>query len=167
MPTFATLPPPPPLIPLGVHLGKVVKATERTSANCNQMISMTIELPPPGRERLPCILTFVEPAKPVINAFCASAGLIRPTAPDVQVELSAYHCLGRYLISSSSTTRTAGPKSPVSSLAKPPCSSIRNSQASQFSRRRRSRCLSSGNTEKCQAIRTQAGRLRPTIPATN
>jgi hypothetical protein len=110
VPVFSTLPPPPPPIPAGVHLGKVVKATEKTSANGNQMISMTIELPPPDRQRIGCVLTFVGAAKPVINAFCASAGLPGPTAPDIQVELSAYHCLGRYLYFKVEQDEDGGPK---------------------------------------------------------
>lgn len=97
MPTFSTLPPQPPPIQPGVHLGKIVKAVEKVSERGNEMISMVIELPPPGRERLPCILTFVEAAKPVINAFTQSAGLLRPSEPNVEVELSANHCLGRYI----------------------------------------------------------------------
>jgi hypothetical protein len=97
MPTFSTLPPQPLPIPPGVHLGKIVKAVEKVSERGNAMISMVIELPPPGRERLPCILTFVEAARPVVNAFCSSAGLLKPVEPDVQVELAAHHALGRYL----------------------------------------------------------------------
>jgi hypothetical protein len=97
VPTFSTLLPQPPPIPPGVHLGKIVKASERTSANGNEMIVMTIQLPPPGSQRLPCVLTFCEQARRPIDAFCSSAGLIRPLEPDIEVELRAAHCLNRYI----------------------------------------------------------------------
>jgi hypothetical protein len=59
------------------------------------MISMVLDLAP-GRQRIPSILTFVEAARPVINAFCTSAGLLLPAEPDVEVNLTAAACLGRY-----------------------------------------------------------------------
>jgi hypothetical protein len=59
------------------------------------MIVMTLCLPD-GRS-LECVLTFVEAARPVINAFCESANLERPLGDGVEVELSAEHCRGRYL----------------------------------------------------------------------
>jgi hypothetical protein len=97
MATFRTLPPAPPPIPTGIHLGKIVKATERISANGNTMLVMSIELPSPGSPRLPCVLTFVEPARRVVDAFCSSAGLIRPIQPDIEVELRPEHVLHRYI----------------------------------------------------------------------
>ena len=97
MATFRTLPPAPPPIPAGIHLGKIVKASERISSNGNTMLVMVIELPSPGNQRLPCVLTFVEPARRVIDAFCSSAGLIRPIEPDIEVELKPGHVLHRYI----------------------------------------------------------------------
>lgn len=97
MPTFSTLPPPPPPIAPGTYLGKIATATERTSANGNPMIVMTIELPPPDRQRLPCVVTFVPAARALVNALAASADLLRPSEPDVEVELSSHHLLNRYI----------------------------------------------------------------------
>ena len=96
MPTFTTLSLLPD-IPAGVHLGKIVKATERISERGNPMIVMTIELPPPDRQRLPCTITFVPAARALVNAFCSSAGLIKPSEPNISVEPTARHCLNRYL----------------------------------------------------------------------
>jgi hypothetical protein len=48
-------------------------------------------------QRLPCVLTFVEPARKVVDAFCSSAGLIRPVEPDIEVELKPAHVLHRYV----------------------------------------------------------------------
>jgi hypothetical protein len=97
VPTFSTLPPQPPQVPPGIHIGKVVRAVERLSSNGNEMLVLTLELPPPDRQRLPCVLTFVESARRPIDAFCSSAGLIRPLEPDIEVELRADHCLRRYI----------------------------------------------------------------------
>jgi hypothetical protein len=96
MPTFTTLALTPE-VPAGAHLGKIVKAVERVSERGNQMIVMTIELPPPDRQRLACTITFVPAARALVNAFCSSAGLVKPIEPDIEVELGAAHCLGRYL----------------------------------------------------------------------
>jgi hypothetical protein len=97
VPTFRTLlpiePPPAP----GIYIGKVIRAVERLSSNNNEMLVLTLELPPPGRERLPCILTFCEAARKPIDAFCSSAGLIRPLEPDVEVCLRPEHVLQRYV----------------------------------------------------------------------
>jgi hypothetical protein len=49
---------------------------------------------PDGRE-LPCCLTFVPKAEAVLNAFCDSAGLIKPAQGEAV--LTAADCLGRYL----------------------------------------------------------------------
>jgi hypothetical protein len=82
-------------IPDGVYVCKVTKAVEKVSERGNAMISMTLSLAD-GRS-LPCILTFVEAARPVINAFCSSAELAKPLEHGIEVELTAHHCLGRYL----------------------------------------------------------------------
>jgi hypothetical protein len=110
MPTFSTLAPQPSPVPPGVHLGKIVKAVEKMSERGNPMIVMTIELPPPGSQRLPCVLTFCEQARRPIDAFCSSAGLIRPLEPDIEVELRSSHCLGRYLYFKVELDEDGGPK---------------------------------------------------------
>jgi hypothetical protein len=79
----------------GVYALKVTKATEKVSERGNPIIVMTLCLPD-GRS-LGCVLTFVEAARPVINAFCESANLQRPPGEGVEVELTAAHCRGRYL----------------------------------------------------------------------
>jgi hypothetical protein len=82
-------------IPDGVYVCKVTKAVEKISERGNEMIVMTLSLAD-GRS-LPCILTFVEAARPVINAFCSSAELAKPLEDGIEIELTARHCLGRYL----------------------------------------------------------------------
>jgi len=82
----------------GVYVLKVTKATEKVSERGNPMIVMTLSLPD-GRS-LGCVLTFVEAARPVINAFCESANLQRPPGDGVEAELSAEHCRGRYVYAS-------------------------------------------------------------------
>ena len=79
----------------GVYVLKVTKATEKVSERSNPMIVMTLSLPD-GRS-LGCVLTFVEAARPVLNALCESANLQRPPGDGVEIELSAEHCRGRYL----------------------------------------------------------------------
>jgi hypothetical protein len=59
------------------------------------MLSMRLQLP--DGKTLPCILTFVEEARRPIDAFCASADLIRPSEPDIEVELRPEHVLHRYV----------------------------------------------------------------------
>src|SRR6516225_6049998 len=95
MPRFATLPPQQPPIAPGIYVAKISSATERVSENGNDLISMRIVFP--DGQSLPCCLTFVPQARPVINAFCDSAQLIKPANPDVEVELTAAHCKNRYL----------------------------------------------------------------------
>jgi hypothetical protein len=109
MPTFTTLGLRPE-VPEGAHLGKIIKATERTSSNGNEMIVMTIELPPPGRQRLRCTVTFVPGAQVLVNALCQSAGLIRPSEPDIQVELCSHHLLNRYLYFRAELDESGAPK---------------------------------------------------------
>jgi hypothetical protein len=79
----------------GVYVLKVIKATEKVSERGNPMIVMTLSLQD-GRS-LGCVPTFVQAARPVINAFCESANLQRPPGDGVEVELSAKHCRGTYL----------------------------------------------------------------------
>jgi hypothetical protein len=79
----------------GTHIAKVTKAEERLSANGNEMLVLQLTLPD-GRT-LPCCLTFVDKAHVAINAFCDSANLLRPAEKDLQAELTAGDCLGRYL----------------------------------------------------------------------
>jgi hypothetical protein len=79
----------------GVYVCKVTRAVEKVSERGNEMISMMLSLAD-GRS-IPCILTFVEAARPVINAFCSSAELVKPLEDGIEVELTAHHCLGRYL----------------------------------------------------------------------
>jgi hypothetical protein len=95
MPRFLTKLTPSSVIPDGVYVVKVTKATEKVSERGNEMIVMTLSLPD-GRS-LSCILTFVEAARPVINAFRSSADLVKPLKDEIKVELTARHCLGRYL----------------------------------------------------------------------
>ena len=79
----------------GVYALKVTKATEKVSERGNPMIVMALCLPD-GRS-LGCVLTFVEAAKPVTNAFCEWANLQRPPGDGVEVELTAAHSHGSYL----------------------------------------------------------------------
>jgi hypothetical protein len=95
MPTFKTNKTMAPVIPDGCYLAKVISAKEKLSANGNEMIVMQLQLA--GAGIIPCILTFVDRAKAAINAFCASAELIRPKVNNVEVNLTANDCLGRYL----------------------------------------------------------------------
>jgi hypothetical protein len=95
VPRFLTKLSPSSVIPDGVYVVKVTKATEKVSERGNEMIVMTLSLPD-GRS-LSCILTFVEAARLVINAFCSSADLVKPLKDEIEVELTARHCLGRYL----------------------------------------------------------------------
>src|SRR6516162_8599137 len=95
MPRFATLPPQQPPLSPGVYIGKIASATGRVSEAGNDLISMRIVFP--DGQSLPCCLTFVPQARPVINAFCDSAQLTKPADPDVEVELTAAHCKNRYL----------------------------------------------------------------------
>jgi hypothetical protein len=96
MPVFTTLALSPE-VPAGTYLGNVIKATERTSSNGNPMLILAIELPPPGRQWLPCVVTFVPGAQVLINALVSSAGLVRPSEPDIEVELAPHHLMNRYL----------------------------------------------------------------------
>jgi hypothetical protein len=80
-------------IPDGVYLVKVISVKEKTSEARNEMIVMRLGLPD-GRE-LPACLTFVPKAEMVINAFCHSADLTKPT--EGEALLTAADCLGRYL----------------------------------------------------------------------
>jgi len=82
-------------IPDGTYIFKVSKAVERISENGNQMLVMTFALPD-GRS-LPCIITFVEKARLLVNAFVASAGLQKPPGADVEVELLPEHVRNRYV----------------------------------------------------------------------
>jgi hypothetical protein len=101
MPTFSTLPPsPPPILP-GTYIAKVISASERVSEAHNDMIVMRLLLP--DSRSLPCCLTFFFQARPVLNAFCDSAGLAKPSDPDVEVQLTAEICKGRYLYITVST----------------------------------------------------------------
>jgi hypothetical protein len=111
MPTFSTLPPsPPPILP-GTYIAKVISASERVSEAGNDMIVMRLLLPD-GRA-LPCCLTFVPQARPVLNAFCDSAGLTKPSDPDVEVQLTAEICKGRYLyITVSTEVESSGDPTP-------------------------------------------------------
>jgi hypothetical protein len=59
------------------------------------MITMRLQLP--NGKTLPSVLTFVERAEPVINAFCQSAELLRPTETGTEVELRPEHVLHRYV----------------------------------------------------------------------
>jgi hypothetical protein len=95
MPRFSTLPPQQPPIAPGIYIGKIISATERISENGNNLISMRIMFP--DGQSLPCCLTFVPQARAAINAFCDSAGLIKPSDADAEVELTAAHCKGRYI----------------------------------------------------------------------
>jgi hypothetical protein len=95
MPRFATLPPQQPPIAPGIYVAKISSATERVSENGNDLISMRVVFQ--DGQSLPCCLTFVPQARPVINAFCDSAQLFKPADPDIEVELTASHCKGRYL----------------------------------------------------------------------
>jgi hypothetical protein len=67
-------------------------------------------LPPPGSQRLPCVLTFCDQVRRPIDAFCSSAGLIRPLEPDIEVELRASHCFGRYPYFKVELDEDGGPK---------------------------------------------------------
>jgi hypothetical protein len=95
MPKFVTSTTNYQAIPDGTYLAKIVSAIERVSERGNEMIVMKLALPD-GRT-LPCVLTFVPQSKPVVNAFCDSAGLLKPAGEGVEVELKAEHCRGRYL----------------------------------------------------------------------
>jgi hypothetical protein len=95
VPTFKTLPPIEPPPAPGIYVGKVVKAAERVSEAGNEMLVMRLQLP--DGKILPCVLTFCEQARRPIDAFCSSAELIRPSEPDVEVELRAQHVLNRYI----------------------------------------------------------------------
>ena len=95
MPTFKTLPPVEPPPAPGTYVAKIIKAAQRTSEAGNEMLVMRIQLP--EGKTLPCILTFVERSRVVVNAFCSSAELIRPSEPDTEVDLRPEHCLNRYL----------------------------------------------------------------------
>src|SRR5262249_50380413 len=95
VPRFSTLPPQQPPIPPGVYIGKIVSAIEKISEAGNDLISMRVLFP--DAQSLPCCLTFVPQARTAINAFCDSAQLAKPTNPDVEVELTATHCKGRYI----------------------------------------------------------------------
>jgi len=79
----------------GVYVAKVTQAKERVSENANEMIAMELQLS--SGEYINYILTFVEPARPVINGFCRSAELEFPEGQDVEAELTAKDCLGRYV----------------------------------------------------------------------
>jgi hypothetical protein len=95
MAVFRTLPPEsPPVLP-GVYLAKITAAKDRVSANGNPMLVMRLSLP--GKVEIPCVITFVEAARRLVNAFCDSAQLIKPDSPDVEVELCAKHCAGRWI----------------------------------------------------------------------
>jgi hypothetical protein len=95
MPKFKTYRPGATPIRDGTYVAKVIQAKERLSENGNEMIVMQLQLS--SGELLDCILTFVEAARPVINAFCRSAQLELPANQDVEMELIAADCLGRYL----------------------------------------------------------------------
>jgi hypothetical protein len=95
MPSFQTLSPMPPPVAPGTYIAKVVAAAERVSEAGNDLIAMKLSLPD-GRT-LPCCLTFVERARPVLNAFAVSAGFLIPKESDVEVQLTAELCKGRYI----------------------------------------------------------------------
>jgi hypothetical protein len=95
MPTFRTLPPVETPPAPGIYVGKIIKALERTSENGNPMLILRLQLP--DGKTLPSILTFVKAAEPVINAFCQSAELLRPSEPNIEVDLRPDHCLNRYI----------------------------------------------------------------------
>jgi hypothetical protein len=95
MPSFTTLPPRRPPIPAGVHVVKIIAAKEKLSEAGKDMIVMKLMVPD-GRT-IGSVLTFCEAARPVISAFCGSAGLRTPAEADIAVDLTASHCLGRYL----------------------------------------------------------------------
>ena len=95
MPRFSTLPPQQPPIAPGVYVARIASATEKVSEAGNDLISMRVMFP--DGQSLPCCLTFVPQARPVINAFCDSAQLTKPADGDIEVELTATHCKGRYI----------------------------------------------------------------------
>jgi hypothetical protein len=105
-PSFNTLPPRQPSIPPGVYVAKVIAAKEKISEASNDMLVMKLMIPD-GRT-IGSVLTFVPAAQPVINAFCDSADLPKPTDPDVAVDLNANHCFGRYLYIIAETDNQAG-----------------------------------------------------------
>jgi hypothetical protein len=86
---------PPPPIPNGCYIARVLSAEERISERGNAMIVMNLQLS--GRQTIPACLTFVEKARVAITAFCLSCDLVLPTEKDTQVTLRASDCLGRYL----------------------------------------------------------------------
>jgi hypothetical protein len=59
------------------------------------MIAMRLQLP--TGQSLPCCLTFVDKARAAINGFFDSVGFIRPKEKDIEVNLTATDCVGRYL----------------------------------------------------------------------
>lgn len=77
----------------GCYVAKIISAEEKTSDSGNAMLVMKLRLP--DDRELPCVLTFVEKAEVVINAFCDSAQLIKP--PNGEAEISASDCVNRYL----------------------------------------------------------------------
>jgi hypothetical protein len=95
MPTFFTSTDDHQPIPDDTYVLKVLSAVERISERGNVILVMKQGLPDDHRP-LPCVLTFVEAAGPVINAFCESTGLQRPPGDGVGVELTVAHCRGRY-----------------------------------------------------------------------
>lgn len=95
MATFRTLAPEPPPVQPGTYLVRVIAAKDRVSSNNNDMIVMRLALPD-GSE-LPCTITFTESARKLINAFCASAELVIPDSPDIEIELTATQILHRWL----------------------------------------------------------------------
>lgn len=58
-----------------------------------KLSNMKCQLPDGGS--LPCVLTFVPAARPVINAFAVSAEFLLPKQADVEVQLTAEHCRDR------------------------------------------------------------------------
>jgi hypothetical protein len=95
VPTFTNPAPVEHGLSAGVYVGKITRAIEKTSEAGNSMISMVFTIPD-GR-RIASIVTFVPAAGPVIAALCDSCGLVRPTEADVQIELKAEVCRGRYV----------------------------------------------------------------------
>jgi hypothetical protein len=93
--TFRALPPVEPPPAPDTYVAKIIKAIEKISEAGNSMLILRLQLP--DGKTLPSVLTFVQRAEPVINAFCQSTELLRPTEPNTEVELRPEHCLGRYV----------------------------------------------------------------------
>jgi hypothetical protein len=94
MPTFETMSPRQPPIGPGTYIVKIVKAREKVSEKGNDVILMTLALP--DSRTITAAITFVDSAKPVINAFVSSCGLTAPSEPGISVDLPANILVGRF-----------------------------------------------------------------------